>query len=68
VKKEWCKSIYSVHVSGENVLEGMGVTGYILDGILHITSRRETDFALTTLTDFIFSGSKITADGHTAMK
>ena len=46
----------------------MGVTGYILDGILHITSRRETDFALTTLTDFIFSGSKITADGHTAMK
>ena len=46
----------------------MGVTGYILDGILVITSRRETDFALTTLTDFIFSGSKITADGHTAMK
>ena len=32
--------------SGENVLEGMGVTGYILDGILVITSRRETDFAL----------------------
>ena len=68
MKKEWCKSIHSVHVSGENVLEGIGVTGYILDGILDITTRRETDFALTTLTDFIFLGSKITADGHAAVK
>ena len=46
----------------------MGVTGYILGGILDITTRRETDFALTTLTDFIFLGSRITADGHAAMK